>query len=312
MAHSAPLISVVVCTYNRADYLRRALASLAAQPYPHAKFEVLVVDNGSSDHTPSVVEESATRLPVRRIFEQKLGLCHARNTGWKAAAGQYVAYFDDDAVADLGWLSAIEDAFAAGSDVGAVGGPARAIWEAPRPLWLSDVAARALTILDWGASHIIPDVRVEWLAGANMAVRRDVLAEVRGFHPRLDRVGHNMLSSGDTFLQRQVLLRGHAIRYEARIGVGHAVPASRLTKRWFRERYYWQGISDSVIHLIDKSPSGIERTRRAATLTRKLLRDPSQMRALASLPDDPDAFTRMCFAWITVGQIAGLMGAARQ
>jgi glycosyltransferase involved in cell wall biosynthesis len=309
---AAPALSVVLCTHDRAGYLRKALASLASQTLARDRFEVVVVDNRSTDATSAVVEEFTTTLDVRRVYEPTLGLCHARNTGWRAARAAWIAYFDDDAVADPGWLAAIHDAFAADPALGAVGGPVRPIWEAPRPPWLTDEVARALTIIDWGDAHTIDDVRAEWLAGANMAVPRAVLAEVGGFHPGLDRVGHNMLSSGDVFLQQRVLERGYRIRYEPAAAVGHVVPASRLTKRWFIRRYYWQGISDAVMQLIQQDPSWRRRARLAAGKLARLLRSPRQLRALVRRTNDPHAFEEACWAWITVGQIAGLAGAARR
>lgn len=309
---TTPALSVVLCTHDRAAYLRPAIASLVAQTLPRERFEVVVVDNRSTDDTPAVVDAFAPVLAIRRVYEPTLGLCHARNTGWRAARAPWIAYFDDDAVADPGWLAAIHAAFARDPGLGVVGGPVRPIWEAPRPAWLTDAVARALTILDWGDAHEIDDVRVEWLAGANMAVPRAVLAEVGGFHPGLDRVGHNMLSSGDVYLQQCVRALGYRIRYEPAAAIGHVVPPGRLTQRWFVRRYYWQGISDAVMQLIQQDPSWRRRARLAAGKALRLLRSPRQLRALARRTDDPHAFEQACWAWIAVGQIAGLAGAAKR
>jgi glycosyltransferase involved in cell wall biosynthesis len=307
-----PLLSVVICTHDRASYLRTALASLAAQRFSRDAFELLVVDNRSTDPTPAVVAEFVDALPVRRVPEGTLGLCHARNTGWREARGRYVAYFDDDAVADPGWLAAVRDGFARAPGAGVLGGPVRPIWEAPRPAWLSDEAARALTIVQWpGGAHVIADLRTEWLAGANMAVPRALLERIGGFHPRLDRVGHNMLSSGDVFLQRQIQALGYPVVYEPAMSIGHVVPPGRLTKEWFRRRYYWQGISDVVMQLIEQEPRPARRAALALARAARLARSPRQLRTLVAPGDDPAAFTSHCWAWITVGQMAGLLGKAR-
>jgi glycosyltransferase involved in cell wall biosynthesis len=312
-APAAPRISVVLCTHNRAAYLRPALASLVGQTFPRDAFEVLVVDNRSTDDTPAAVDEAVgAGLPARRIFEPTLGLCHARNTGWRAARAPLVAYFDDDAVADPEWLAVLHDALVADPGVGAVGGPVRPIWEAPRPSWLSDAVARVLTIVEWGGAHEIRDLRQEWLAGANMALPRRVLEEVGGFSPSLDRVGHNMLSSGDVFLEKQVVARGYRVRYEPRAAVGHVVPPGRLTQDWFRRRYYWQGISDAVMLLLEHDPSPLRRLRWAAERARRLLASPGRLRALHRPTADPAAFEELCWTWIAVGQVAGLLGKARR
>lgn len=310
---SATPVSVIICTYNRAELLRLALESLVPGCAAVPGSEVLVVDNRSTDATPAVVDEFIGRLPVRRVFEAELGLCHARNTGWRAATGDVVAYFDDDALAPPGWLTAIVNAFEAFPDTGVVGGPVAPLWHAPRPAWLSDDAARALTVLDWGAeAHEIPDVGQEWLAGTNMALPRRVLVETGGFHPALDRVGNNLLSSGDVHLQRRVLELGLRIRYEPAMEIQHLVPASRLTKDWFRRRYYWQGISDSVMRMVENPPSKARRARWALSALTGLLRNPRRLQSALAAPDKPEDFTATCHALITVGQVAGLLGAARR
>ena len=312
---AAPAVSVVICTLDRAGYLRGALRSLVGQSLPGDGWEVLVVDNGSADDTPAVVRAFAEALPLRYLVEPTLGLCHARDRGWREARGRLVAYLDDDAVAEPGWLAAVRAAFARSPDVGVAGGPVRPIWEAPPPPWLSEHAARALTIVDWpGGPKLLPDVGREWLVGANMAAPRAVLEAVGGFHPRLDRIGRNMLSSGDVFLQQQLLERGWTVAYEPAMAVGHAVTPARLTKRWFRRRYYWQGISDAVMQQIVQAPPPPRAAcvRDAARRAAGLLRSPAQLRALLLPTDDPARFTEKCFAWIAVGHVAGLLHAARR
>ena len=101
-------ISVVVCTRNRAESLRETLCSLVAQQSDgQFAYEVLVVDNASTDHTPRVVEEisAAARIPVRYVREQCRGTSYARNRGVATARGEWIASFDDDQVADTRWLS---------------------------------------------------------------------------------------------------------------------------------------------------------------------------------------------------------------
>ena len=307
----APAISVVLCTLNRAAYLRTALQSLAEQAAPHPSFEVIVVDNGSTDETPQVAAEFARLLPLRHVVEPELGLCNARNTGWRESRARIVAYLDDDAVALPEWLSGVCDAFSRGPDVGVAGGPIHPIWLAPRPGWLTDLTARALTIVDWpGGPRCIDVVRAEWLAGANMAVPRAVLEAVGGFDPRLDRIGHNMLSNGDIHVQQMIVARGLTAVYEPRMAISHAVPPDRLTQRWFRRRYYWQGISDSVMYHVERSPSTAQCLRDAVGHAAHLLRSPRRLRALARRADDARTFEEQCMALVQLGHIAGLIRVA--
>jgi glycosyltransferase involved in cell wall biosynthesis len=310
---TAVRLSVVICTHNRARYLEAAIRSVLAQDYPQPAYELIVVDNRSTDDTAAVCRAFEPQANFRYVFEPELGLCHARNRGWRAAAGEFVVYLDDDAVAEPGWLQATEAAFASPTgEVGVVGGRVEPIWQAPRPPWVSDSVATSLTIIDWGpARKEIADVRREWLAGVNMAVPRRVLAEVGGFDPRLDRSGTHMLSGGDVFLQEVIVKRGYACVYEPGMRVRHLVSKERAQKRWFRRRYYWQGVSDAVMQLIRQRPGRARRLGEALRRLGALLRRPRAVRALLQDGEDPAAFERGCFAWIEVGHIAGLLGVAR-
>ena len=308
-------LSVVLCTRNRADLLEVALRSIVEQSFPRDRYEILLVDNASSDATPDVARRFAAEVDLRYIREERIGLCIARNTGWQAARGAIIAYFDDDAVARPGWLAAIADAFARhdGTEIGIVGGPVSPLWQAPRPSWLPDSIASSLTIVDWGSEEkILANIDREWLVGANMALPRHVLEETGGFHPWLDRVGENLLSSGDVFLQKEAMRRGYACLYVPQMAIEHVVPPSRLGQDWFLKRFYWQGISDAVMHLIEHSPSPRQRIRAAWGRMRHLMRNRHRLRALMAAAPGPEGFALKCFAWLDIGFILGILGAARR
>jgi glycosyltransferase involved in cell wall biosynthesis len=305
-----PQVSVVICTRNRAGLLQQAIASVVEQEVHRADLEVIVVDNGSSDGTLDVARSFGP--PVRYLREDRIGLCIARNTGWRAAIGRYIAFFDDDAIAAPGWLEAICEAFATGPpDLAIVGGRVEPVWQGPPPTWLSRDVAGSLAIVDWGpAADFIGDIRRRWLAGVNMAVRRSVLEEIGGFHPWLDRVGGKLLSSGDVFLQKQALERGYRCLYLPEMTVRHLVPTARLTQGWFRRRFLWQGISDAVMLLIERGPTRGERLRLAIRRAAKMLRSPGKLAALIRPTVRPNTFRTKCHALIDVGYILGLLGAA--
>lgn len=307
-----PKISIILCTYNRALYLDTAIQSLLDQGETRWSWELILVDNCSTDATPALGQDLAARGLLRYLREPTLGLCYARNAGWRAARGTYVAYFDDDAIAEPGWIDAIGDAFQVTPAPGVIGGKVTPIYEAARPDWLSNDIAHSLTVLDWSdAPKYIPDVRVEWLVGANMAVPRAVLEEVGGFDVRLDRIGTNMLSGGDVFLEKQIIARGYPCLYYPKMAIRHLAPRSRLNKRWFEKRYYWQGISDAVMTLITDKPTRLQRLGRALRETAALLSNRRDLARLLRSSDDPIAFQERCFALIRVGYIVGLAGKAR-
>jgi glycosyltransferase involved in cell wall biosynthesis len=308
-----PLISIIICTRNRALLLRKAIASVVSQNFPQSEYEVVIVDNGSTDQTSDIAREFQDRAQIRYIQEKRVGLCIARNTGWRVAEGRYIAFFDDDAIACPGWLQAIRRAFEDPErPIGVVGGRVRPIWEREPPSWLADEIAGSLTIVDWGPfDKTIDDLRREWLVGANMAVPKAILLEVGGFHPWLDRVGSSLLSSGDVYLQREIIRRGFCCQYVPQIAIKHLVPTSRLNQRWFLRRFFWQGVSDAVMYLIENAPSPPERLRPAALRGMRLISSWRRLTALALPTEQPEVFTRKCFALIDLGFILGLLGLAR-
>jgi glycosyltransferase involved in cell wall biosynthesis len=311
-AKSSLLISVVLCTRDRADLLDKAMASVVTQDFPKEAYEIIVVDNGSSDHTAAVAKAYAAQANVRYVREERVGLCIARNTGWQAAHASYVVLIDDDAIARPGWLTAIADAFLhSPGTVGVIGGRVDPIWISPRPSWLADEIASALTIVDWGPDQkFITDLRREWLVGANMAAPKAVIAKVGGFHPWLDRVGTNLLSSGDVHLQMEILRHGYQCLYVPNMAIEHPAPPSRLSQSWFTKRFYYQGMSDAVMQIIDDAPSSTLRLKLATKRLGHVARSLRRIKALSLPTADPATFRVKCLTLIDIGYAAGILGAA--
>lgn len=113
-------ISVVIITLNRADWLKDALTSLTKQS--RLADEVIVVDNGSEDHTREVILNFSDRLNIKYVYEGVRGIPHARNAGVQNTTGDIIAFIDDDTVADENWLKYIEIPFIKDPSIGAVGG----------------------------------------------------------------------------------------------------------------------------------------------------------------------------------------------
>ena len=131
-------ITVLICTRNRAEQLRRTLEAATAIETPGTSWELLVIDNGSSDHTPEVVESFAERLPIRRVSEPQAGLSNARNRGVAEANGSYICWTDDDVLIDPHWLSAYAGAFAHHPEAAYFGGPIELVLEEPTPSWFRE------------------------------------------------------------------------------------------------------------------------------------------------------------------------------
>jgi O-antigen biosynthesis protein len=170
LCRTTPKISVVICTYNGAETIRSCLSALARQSYRN--FEVIVVNDGSTDATAKIADEYDARV----ITTHNHGLSAARNLGWQAATGEYVAYIDDDAYPDVHWLEYLVGAFTASNHV-AIGGPN------VEPLESGNVA-RCVANAPGGPIHVLlTDELAEHIPGCNMAIRRWALKAIGGFDP---------------------------------------------------------------------------------------------------------------------------------
>jgi glycosyltransferase involved in cell wall biosynthesis len=232
-------ITVAIPTYNRADELRQTLASLTRVETDHLDdYEVLVIDNNSTDDTRAVVEgfQPAFAGHLRCVLESEQGLNHARNRAVAEAAHPVVAFLDDDVEVDVHWLCAVADAFSS-SKPAAVGGKAYLIFPSSRPMWLPTACEGLLSKVDRGPTRrpAAPDE----LYGLNLSVDKNWIARVGSFRPDLDRVGSCLISGGEEELLQRIHDAGGNLLYEPAAVVGHRVGPHRLRRRWFWSRYYW-------------------------------------------------------------------------
>jgi glycosyltransferase involved in cell wall biosynthesis len=241
-------ISAIICTRDRSADLARCLRALTRQTLASSLYEVIVVDNGSSDDTPSVAASFCQHANFCYVREEKTGLAIARNTGIGLSSGDIVAFTDDDAEPEASWLQRILARFREHPrDVGIVGGDVIPVWETARPEWLTDDLLRPLSAgLRWSTEpRLLRDG--EWLVEVNAAYSKWVLAQIGGFPEHLGRAGEILLS-GEGGVDRLIRRAGFKLYYDPAILVRHHIPASRLTRAWFRRRSFWQGVSLNLLH----------------------------------------------------------------
>jgi glycosyltransferase involved in cell wall biosynthesis len=256
-------ISVVLCTHDRSSILRRTLPAIVRQDLPRDSYEVIVVDNASSDDTSEVVAALACSEPnLRCVREDEVGLSAARNRGVLESSGSIVVFVDDDVRVDSRWLGNVTDPFRDDPDLAAVGGRVLVDWPVPRPSWLPDSLLGFLAACDPapGAdrSGFVP-------VGANMAFRRAWLDKVGPFKTSLGRRGRSLGASEEEELFLRLRAQGGRVGYAERAAVLHEVEAERIHKSWFVRRAFAQGRSTIVLLAEQRRIGRIELLRRALT-----------------------------------------------
>lgn len=229
MSGSSARLSVVVCTFNRSRLLGKCLQSLADQTLDKTRYEIVIVDNNSTDDTQRTCMEFCRAQPnATAIVEKRQGLSHARNRGFQGSVGDFVAFIDDDAVAGPDWCEKILAAF---NEVrptpAAVGGPIYAYYETPPPKWFSD----DMEIRSWGnGSGFLQAPRARnGFSGSNMAFRRGALAQVNGFSPLLGQKGQAVRFGEETQVFRLLYQREPYFWYDPGIKVYHFTPYRNMT-----------------------------------------------------------------------------------
>ena len=223
-------VTVAIATYNRADYLRQTLAGLVVQQFPRDHFEVIVIDNDSSDHTCAVVAEFASAHPAPRyVHEPRRGLSHARNRAIAEARGEIIVFGDDDILVAPDWLAQLTVPLLADAAerIGAVGGEVIPVFPEGAPAWIAEWHAPMAYRADAGPL----DPRHSPM-GANLAFRRAVLVQLGAFVPALGRTGKNLFGGDETEMIRRIRAIGLEVWFTPAAAVQHQMPASRTTFRY--------------------------------------------------------------------------------
>lgn len=222
-------LSVLICTYNRAALLEQALEALARQTADATQYEVWVVDNNSSDSTAEVARKYTEEHPhFEYVCESRVGLSHARNTGFRQARAPWVAYLDDDARAHPDFveqaLRTIDE-----EDYAFFGGPDIPWYPFGRPRWYRDhYVDNQLPYSE--VATLRPG---EYAFGCLMVMRRDLLEEYGGFDPELGMRGTTVGYNEETDLQDRLRRAGIVIGWQPALRIDHAIAPHKLSLEWF-------------------------------------------------------------------------------
>lgn len=252
------MITVVIPTRNRAELLAPTLESIVNQDLTQSEFEVLVIDNGSTDGTQSVIAEYKRQLPnLEGIYAPEPGLHTGRHVGMKAANGEILVFADDDIEALPTWLLSIDAAFK-DPDVAMVGGNNYPKFLQAPPRWLVRLwdrptlggykAITSLSVIEF--TRPIIEISPYYIWGCNFSIRKSVLLKAGGFHP--DGMPSDLIrfrGDGETHVSQYVVESGLKCVFHSGASVHHKVTAERMTFAYFRQRGFNQGVSDSYSEL---------------------------------------------------------------
>jgi glycosyltransferase involved in cell wall biosynthesis len=244
--------TVLVCTHNRAQVLPRTLDALdKLNAQTGVQWEIIVVDNASSDGTERIVQEFVARskVPARYIREERMGHAIAMNTGISASQGEIIAHTDDDAMPCSDWLTRLDEAFAT-HDAEIVFGPVRPAWESGPPPWFSARFPGFFALLDYGdVPFLVADADHPFF-GVNHACRKSVYRDLGDYREDLGPYGRRSRGGSDSEFFLRALERGVRIAYQPTAVVEHIIPASRSKKSDLRHRI-WQNRVNEYRNLFD-------------------------------------------------------------
>lgn len=251
--------SVIVCAYSieRWTDLVAAVSSLQRQTFSSTEIIIVV------DHNEALLARVRAELPGITALANRYsrGLSGARNSGVEEAAGEVVAFLDDDAIAASDWLERLATGYA-DENVTGIGGAVIPLWEGGRqPGWFP---SEFLWVV--GCSYVGQPTRlapVRNLIGANMSYRRAAMSAVEGFREGLGRIGRRPLGCEETELSIRIMNRfpEGQVLYDPEARVQHRVPKIRMRPAYFIERCYAEGLSKALVTRLVGSSSGLSSER---------------------------------------------------
>jgi GT2 family glycosyltransferase len=298
----SPALSVIICTYNRRDMVLAALTSLRRQSLTGSDFEVIVVDNGSTDGTLDALHsyQHSDKMNIRQdgiwqaqyLQEPQNGLAYARNLGVQAATGEILVFLDDDALAAPDLLEQLLRAYEeTEADVLACCVELR--WEASRPYWLSNDLLEMLGhFVPFRTRCMLPDSIP--LNNACFSLKREALQQAGGFSPFLSKRLHAPVNGEMADLCQRLREVGYEIWYEPSAIVRHRITRPRLERAFIVGRAYWQGRSEILSEYVwqtriedetgeDETAAELSNNQRRWQIVRAILPDLGQFVGLTLL-----------------------------
>ena len=239
-------ISVAICTWNRSRLLKQTLESIAATNRSSIdSWELIVVDNNSTDNTREVVTGFSDRLPIIYVQETEQGLSASRNRAIESVTGDLIVWTDNDVIVDANWLRAYQSAANRYPDSAFFGGVIRPVFESPCPAWLEETWQKCkgvYAVRDLGKKEFEFQPN-QFPYGANFAVRANVQRQFR-FDTSIGRVSGGLVGEEEIEMLRRVTAAGHVGTWIPSAKLQHFIPNDRVTPEYVRNYFIGQGIAN--------------------------------------------------------------------
>jgi GT2 family glycosyltransferase len=244
-------LSIVISAYDRPRLFHGTLESVTAlRVPPGTEAEILVVVSARMKEAPAIVAEANVRggIPARLVPELQPGLSHARNQGLAEAAHDHVVFFDDDVEVAPDWIAGYFEALEKlGADC--VVGPVNPKFEQAVPDYLAPATVEYICspysrrgpnmfLLPAEVAHEVP--------GCNFGVNKRVALDLGGFNPELGRRANELTAGEDSEFGARLVKAGKRVVYQPRCSIGHVISAEKLSKSWFRRRWYGDGVAQRI------------------------------------------------------------------
>ncbi|HZG26333.1 MAG TPA: glycosyltransferase [Chitinophagaceae bacterium] len=271
-------LSIIIPTFNRSALLKKTLQSIVEQEQTGIVFEVIVVDNGSTDETPDVSQSFAGSIShFIYHYDDEPGQLTGRHRGTELATARIISFIDDDVELNPFWIRSVLELFNTSPDISIIGGPCLPKYQLYPPSWINyfrettpygGTACLPLSLIDLGEGNF--EIDPLYVFGLNFSIRKNVLLELGGFHPDcIPAHLQKFQGDGETGLSLKARNRGVKAMYAASVFLYHQVVPERLTANHFEKWYYYSGVCQSFTDLRKKHlPLASERV---STATRSRL-----------------------------------------
>ena len=241
------MLSIIICTYNRDKYIYNVLKSIAENDFSRTGYEIVLVNNNSTDNTESECQRFQQDFPdigFHYCVERNQGLSYARNRGIQESKGDILIYVDDDALVNKEYLQTYADFFAKNLGIAAAGGPIIPQYETAEPAWMSHYTRQLITGKLYLGEKEREFPKSAFPGGGNAAYRKEVFDKIGLFNVELGRKGNSLIGAEEKDLFDKMTTIGIRFFYLPTAILYHIIPEKKLTQDYFNRLTYSIGVSE--------------------------------------------------------------------